>query len=129
MKTFSWLLLALFLVGCATSSDRQFSLNQTLLGYEKAYRWGEFGSLLSFRKNSDEKDMDIIRRYDDLRISGYQAKRSLPSDDNRQLLVDVEISYFQTNDNRIKTVLDKQRWEYDDDAKRWYIISPLPNMP
>ena len=129
MKTFSWILCALFLVGCATSSDRQFSLNQTLLSYEKAYRWGEFGSLLSFRKDNDEKDMDTIRRYDDLRISGYQTKRSLPSNDNRQLLIDVEISYFQTNDNRIKTVLDKQRWEYDDDAQRWYIISPLPNMP
>ncbi len=117
---------ALSILGCATNSDRQFSLSQTLLTYEKAIRWGEFEQLLNFRKASEESDLALLGGYDNIRVSGYKVKRRPPSSDKFQTNIDVEISYFKTHDNRINTIIDKQIWQYDEENNRWYITSPLP---
>ena len=126
MQKLVWPFIVLFLFGCATNADRHFMLNQTLLTYEKTYRWGEYGNLLNFRKSDAQQAANALNDYQNIRISGYQVKRQHPSDDQYKISLDVEISYFRTDNNRIQSVLDKQTWEYDNDAKRWYITSPLP---
>ena len=128
MKKILLIIISLILVGCVTSSDRQFSLQQTLLSYEKTIRWGEFTSLLNFRESSTEAELAQLGRYDNTRISGYQVKRQKPDPDNFTLQQDVEISYFKTHDNRIRSVLDRQKWKYDEELNRWFIHSPLPRF-
>ena len=128
MKKILLLLIALSLLGCATSSDRQFSLTQTLLAYEKAIRWGDFENLLRFRENTTESDLALLDTYENIRISGYQVKRHRPSEDEFKHNIDVEISYFKTHDNRIGSVSDKQNWQYSKENNRWYISSPLPQF-
>ena len=126
MKKLFWPFIIFFLFGCATNADRHFMLNQTLITYEKTYRWGEYANLLNFRKSSTAQDAERVSTYENIRISGYQVKRQIPVDDTYRISFDVEISYFTTNDNRIQSVIDTQTWEYDKDAKRWFIKSPLP---
>lgn len=134
IKSF-WLLaaLAFLLVSgleAKPSSKVSKDLQTTLKAYAKAVRWNEF------QLASEMQDPKLVpdgyteeqeAYYAEFQVSGYTAKYAKWQDETHYsqrveiLLVDVET---QTQ----RAVTDRQTWQYDPEAKRWWLTSGLPRL-
>ncbi len=123
------LLLALSLVliqGCTSTPDRLHNLDMSLIGYEKALRWGHEDTLVGFMVSEQSIDAGLIKRFNQIDIAGYNTLgRTLSEDLNRAELT-VAIDYIDKESMSVREVIDKQVWVYDDEVGRWLLVSTLP---
>ena len=40
----------------------------------------------------------------------------------------VDFQYYRMRNVTVRSITDSERWEYDKEKKRWYLISDLPNF-
>lgn len=123
------LLLALFMVGCATASKlyRDHEFKDTVWKYEKALRWSDFRVANAFRKpassRDDPPDYDNLARF---KVTSYAVQETVPLMDQSQVRQSVEIGYYIQGAYIEKRITDHQIWEYDREERKWYILTPLP---
>ena len=122
-------ILALLLVGCAKIKDitKLDEFYNVARAYEQALRWSDFTSASTFleRSESPSPDPEILKI---VRVTDYGLKKTVASDDETQVLQIVEISYYLTNRMVVKTVTDRQQWEWDTDAQQWRLKSGWPDF-
>lgn len=128
-----WLAVFLFAViglmgGCATSVDRGYMLERTLIVYEKTIRWGNFEAALGFRKPGSAATSLPRERGDRIKVGGYDVVNQNMSEDGMRMSQSVEISYYHSDSARLLKVVDRQEWEYDRERGQWYIASDLPRF-
>jgi hypothetical protein len=138
MKAFlSVLMLSLLLL--FTSSDVSAANNKRnqakqrdiyLMKYASAVRWTEFEMAWGYldpeyRLNNPLTDLEK-ERFKQIQVTGYEVKTmdTLPNGNIEQV---VEIRLINRNTQAERSILDTQIWRYDDKAKRWWLISGLPN--
>ena len=126
-----WFLAALMLVACASGNAGR-ELTQTLDAYAKYIRWNEMDQALGFldpetrAQNRDEAFE--LQRFEQIRITGYDVKARDLSPDEVSLTQVVELRLYNRHTLRERTVIDRQRWRYDDASERWLLVSGLPNL-
>ncbi len=122
-----WLLLAaLLLSACATTSARMDSLDRTLKDYDRAIRWGQFDAVYAFRKWGDEQRPVASKSLQNLRVTQYKVLSSDLSPDKLKYTQVVKIHYYLLDSPRERQVTDRQKWEYDEEQKRWWLTSEIP---
>jgi hypothetical protein len=123
-----WLVLvSVLLSACATSVDRQYHLDRTLIVYEKTLRWGQFDAAMAFRK-PDSELLRVPDGYDQVKVGEYNVQSAMIYGEGKKAAVVVEVGFFFSDSMKVKRVLDRQTWEYDDESGNWYITSPLPEL-
>ncbi|EIL89271.1 hypothetical protein UU9_09552 [Rhodanobacter fulvus Jip2] len=119
------------LAGCATA-QRKDALTSTLNAYAATLRWGSFQSALKF---VDPKVLQMnpptsldMARYQQVRVSDYDegAGPSVVAENEVQQVVQLHLINIHTQSER--TVIDRQTWRYDPEAKHWWLTSGLPNV-
>lgn len=123
------LLLAVFFVllqGCTSTPDRLHSLDISLIGYEKALRWGHEDSLVGFMVSKQAIDSELIRRYRQVDIGGYNTLGRTISEDLNRVELTVAIDYIDKDSMRVHSLVDRQVWIYDDEVGRWLLATTLP---
>ncbi len=125
------------LAGCASFGDslessfekRMHIFEQTTFKYENALRWGYFSVAYDYIKKTDsgqvEPDFGKLR---DIRISTYEVLKSTLSGNEQQALRTVEIKYYNINTLIEKTLIIEEKWEFDREEKRWYLLSNFPDF-
>lgn len=129
-----WLVLMLaggVLAGCGTIKNQQTLLETTLENYASVIRWGNFDEALSFVDPATLQAHPVtpldLQRYQQVRVSGYneQPARHTGENDVRQI---VEITLVNVNTQAVRSIIDTQTWHWDAAAKRWWLVSGLPNI-
>ena len=125
------LLTALLLAGCA-SDQRSESLTRTLNAYAGVVRWGDFGSALQFvdpkvRAEKTPSPLEMAR-FDQYRVTGYDDGQGAVPSGEYEVRQAVAISMVNNNTQAERTVIDQQVWRYDSEAKRWWLVTGLPNL-
>ena len=119
------------LAGCATQKSKGDLLETTLESYAATIRWGNFEDAAAFVDPETLKAHPLtaldFERYRQVRISGYNAQPPRPLGDN-EVGVAAEIVLTNNNTQSVRSVLDRQRWRYDEKAKRWWLVSGLPDI-
>jgi len=120
------LLFALLLLGgCATTSmDLNHKFDDASFRYERALRWGNLQQATQFQKQPQRFTDRELQRLGNIRITAYDLVDSTRS--GNQIRQTVEIQYYTDDDVVVRTLLDHQRWEYDEDAGQWYLMTPVP---
>jgi len=122
-----WLLLpVLLLSACATTSGRLDSLDRTLKDYDRAIRWGQFDAVYAFRKWEDEQRPVAPKSLQNLRVTQYKVLSTDLSIDKLHYTQVVKIQYYLLDSPRERQVTDRQKWEYDEEQKRWWLSSDIP---
>jgi hypothetical protein len=122
------LLLAILLAGgCASTFDfrRQELFENSAKSYANLIRWSEFEAarrLLAAGQAEGNPPLGHVR------VSDYQVRKLAYAKDSRQAVQLVEISYFKVDDPRIRTVMDQQLWEFDEEQGAWLNKSGLPKF-
>ncbi len=126
LRILVWLLPAVVTAGCSTVDPEQ-RLGQTLRAYERVVRWGELERAASFRRGSAPGWSETVRgRLRGLRVTRYDVIDGAMEEADRLYRQEVRIGYYYPDNPVERTVIDSQRWEYDAQRRRWYLVSPLP---
>lgn len=125
-------LLALcLLAGCATQKSKRDLLEATLESYAATIRWGNFEDAAAFVDPQTLKVHPLtsldLERYRQVRISGYNAQPPRPAGDNEVALT-AEVVLTNNNTQSVRSVLDHQRWRYDEKSRHWWLVSGLPDI-
>jgi len=120
------------LISCGGRMSKKQSLDHTLFQYEKVMRWSQYDNAMTyFSPEIDEQhkpsNLDI-ERLKQFNISSYVASPILPGENDNEVLQDVQIKFYNIHTKREKVVVDHQVWVYDDEAKRWWLTSGLPQL-
>ncbi|MBN8727016.1 MAG: hypothetical protein J0H15_04855 [Xanthomonadales bacterium] len=124
---------ALLLAGCATENMRskQTVLDETLRSYAATIRWGDIEQAQAFieprlRAERPPSALDLAR-YQQVRITGYDEGQAQPVGET-EVRQTVRIDLVNINTQSARSVLDQQVWRYDEEAKRWWLVSGLPDI-
>lgn len=122
---FAAVLLALLLSSCASEQKLQ-GLDDTLKIYQSSFRWSKFDDLERFQRDVPRPDSEQYQRMKSIRITSYQEKHRIVTDDYMQAEQLVQIGFYDENTGIEKQILDKQVWKYDAEKDIWYLSTPLP---
>ena len=123
--------LLLMIFGCASYQEKKTmeKFNTIARSYELSILWSEFDAAATHIKpDADEGELPDFDKLKNIKVSRYKAKKVALSNDKKQVAQVVEIQYFRKDQMIVQTIVDKQVWEYDEQSKRWFLISGLPNF-
>lgn len=121
-------MLAVTLLGCGALSGGKRSSNyqMQMLAFENAMRWGEFQSADKFRKRGPGAAPTDFGAYEGIRVSAYRVLSTAPSPDGNRVVRTVKIDYYRETSPGVRSVTQRQVWEYDPEAEVWMLAGPLP---
>lgn len=136
IKMTQWALVLAFgliLSGCATDvrtkGDR---LEASMLGYERAVRWGKMAEAMQFLDPTSEAALALkpleLERWAQFEVKGYRKQTEALVDDEGVARQVVEIELLNRHTQTPKTVLDRQEWKFDKELGQWRLTSGLPML-
>jgi len=128
------MLLMACLVGCSSvpvvgKQGRATAFDTAVTNYSKMLRWGYFEEATGYLRTRDGEtvapNLTQLARH---RITSYNVKSQLLTDDGREGRVLAIVEYYDVDSGVLQTLRDEQIWWFDDETKRWYISSTLPGF-
>lgn len=124
-------LAVLLLTACGSMGSQRTPREEALYTYVSAIRWSDFQAAAAFvdPKVMAEKPLTDLEmeRYKQFQVSGYQVQGSSePAEDRYEQVVEIRLVNRNTQVERIIT--DRQQWRWDAEAKRWWLVSGLPDL-
>ena len=123
--------LIVMLSACAEMSTRNTQLDLTLIQYEKTLRWSGIEQTNAYRKQPIKFSSQQLAMFKKIKVTGYDTIQSSYSHNElKQLLVHqmVEVRYVNQDTQVERKYTEQQTWEWDEDAKRWWLTSPFPQI-
>ena len=133
MNRLKWIgfVLIFLIIGCAgiQTGKRMTLFDDTARAYLRAIRWGDYEAAFAFRnlQSADTKmpDFEDLRQ---IRVTAYNVKQTILSEDQLKVMRIVDFQYYRISNVTVKNLIDRQTWEYDKEANRWYLTSDLPDF-
>ncbi|WP_223787322.1 hypothetical protein [Marinicella meishanensis] len=126
------ILIGVLLTACGGRMSKKQSLDHTLYQYAKVMRWADFNTAMTFfspdMEPANKPSNTDIERLKQFGVSSYVSSPILPGETENQIIQDVQIKFYNLHTKREKVVIDRQVWEYDDENKRWLLVSGLPRI-
>jgi hypothetical protein len=120
-------LLPPMLSGCAgIEKDKQATaLLASTNGYREALRWGYWQAAVEFLHPEARAQADLAP-LENVRVTGIEVLRPATITPEAHALRLVRIDYVLEDEQRVKQVIDRQDWRWDQDRKVWLLHSGLP---
>jgi hypothetical protein len=121
----------MLLVGCAKINDltKLDAFDTTSQAYSHAIRWSEFDEAAIFIKSSDDKSLspapEVLKM---IRVTDYAIRKTAVSEDQTKVFQVVEVSYYRNDRMVVKTIREKELWEWNSEAQKWELSSGLPDF-
>ena len=122
-------LTCVFCTGCASmkEKDRLNAFNERVRAYGKMLRWGDYAQAAAMRRAREGESAPVnTESLGEVRVTSYRITRSELASDNAMGSVSAAIEYYHERENRIRKLVDQQKWWYDDKREKWYLDGELP---
>ena len=126
------ILLALLLASCGSSQKSEADMLQaTLMAYGKAMRWGDVDQMISYIDPEMLTANPIpaleLERFQQVQIAGYRDQGPVMLDETHASQV-AQIELINRHTQQVRSIVDRQQWRLDREAKRWWLVSGLPKI-
>jgi endonuclease YncB( thermonuclease family) len=126
------LVLSILLLAACATQERSRSLTTTLSAYGGVLRWGDFASAAQFidpkvRAEHPLSELDRAR-YKQVRVTEYDDGSGPVPISPTEVQQTVRLSVVNIHTQAERTVIDRQTWHYDEQAKHWWLTSGLPDI-
>ena len=126
------LVLSILLLAACAAQERSNSLTTTLSAYGGVLRWGDFASASQFvdpkiRAEHPLSELDRAR-YKQVRVTEYDDGNGPVPISPTEVQQTVRLSVVNIHTQAERTVIDRQTWHYDEQAKHWWLTSGLPDI-
>ncbi|MGB3270426.1 MAG: hypothetical protein WBA65_10800 [Rhodanobacter sp.] len=126
------LVLSILLLAACATQERSRSLTTTLSAYGGVLRWGDFASAAQFidpKVRAEHPISELDRaRYKQVRVTEYDDGSGPVPISPTEVQQTVRISVVNIHTQAERTVIDRQTWHYDEQAKHWWLTSGLPDI-
>ncbi|MBW8366516.1 MAG: hypothetical protein K0M70_01460 [Arenimonas sp.] len=131
LRVFAPALAVLLLTACSSMGAQRNPRDQALYTYVSAVRWSDFDAARAFVDPETLRARPITdlesERYKQFQVAGYEVKSaSEPAEGQYEQVVELRLVNRNTQVERIIT--DRQQWRWDAQAKRWWLVSGLPDL-
>ncbi|MGZ8216089.1 hypothetical protein [Methylomagnum sp.] len=126
LKSLRWGVCCLALTACS----HDYLLMRTeeqLHSYEAAIRWSLFKRAAEYLADPSKSAPDW-KKLDRIKVTGYQAKFRDLFPSGKVLTQTVEIRYLTSSGVVEDSLVDEQRWRFDDLRDRWLLETGLPKF-
>jgi hypothetical protein len=115
------------IAGCAgVKEDRMATaLYEATNGYRQAIRWGYFDAAAGFLHPDDREGLDPSG-LENIRVTGYEVIRPAIIAPDQSAVQLVRIEYVLEDEQRLRSVDDRQEWRWNADQRGWWLQSGLP---
>lgn len=119
------------LAACGGVGSEKNKMEETLYLYAGAVRWGEVEQILAFHdpkvlEESPPEAMEL-ERWRQLRVTGYRSRAREPQPDGT-IVQFAQIEFMNRHTQTTSALVDREVWRFDEEAKRWWLTSGLPNL-
>ena len=124
-------LLVVLIAGCTgvLNLAQQNRFDKTSRAYEKVIRWSDFEEAVQYLNDTaKKKNPPDLKKLKHIKVIEYKVNRTTLMKDKSQVFQIAEIQYYRDDSNVVKTITDKQLWEYDASLRNWYLLSGLPDF-
>lgn len=123
------ILLLLFAAGCQSLGERKQAdaLQEVLRNYEAVIRWGSLEQASHFLR-PEAASTAALKPDRALRVTHYEVVQGPSILDKDKAIQTAVIQYVFVETQVVREVIDRQAWEFDPQAERWYLISSLPEF-
>lgn len=133
MKTlfFCSLLLTVVLVSCSAQSIKA-DFENNLRSYNETVRWHQFEKASLFPADSIYAGYrERLKAAKDVSVVDYRVTDIKYNEGKKEAEVKVEIDYYKLSTLSVKTVIDNQKWAYQEKEGKglWRLMSLLPAFP
>jgi len=126
-------LVTIVLFSCApTQSGIREELNESITKYNDFVRWHKLDAAGLFPADAiSEEFMTRAKAAKNVRIVDYRVVRMNYDVERNEALVQVEIDYYTLTANRLRSLIDSQKWAYvtENGIKQWKLMTLLPEFP
>jgi hypothetical protein len=126
-----FLIILTVLLSACPQTKEQKGLTETLDQYKVVIRWAEWDAATEFIAPEYQMEHPITRLQLDrlklFKVTQYRVRSTVTMDDGMGLLQVVELSLYNKNQARERTITDSQHWKYNKEFKRWLLHSGLPD--
>jgi hypothetical protein len=119
----------MLILGCASmkTGEKMSQFDETSRAYIRAIRWGDYEGAYTFKKLTDrEVVLPDFEDYRSVKVTNYKVKQTIISEDQSTIIQIIDFQYYRLTDVTVKTLIDRQKWEYDEEQERWFLHSDLP---
>jgi hypothetical protein len=133
MKRLAVCLCVLLLAGCSAveivkEKTRMDRFADRTKSYGQAIRWGQWYVARAFVKDPEVAALSDVEALKKFQVISYDLIDADVSDDKRQAMQAIGIRYYHTERLKEKSLVDRQKWKYDEEDKTWYLESGLPDF-
>ena len=125
-----FLIITLVLIGCATISEQsrmtrfdkkseRYKELVLLSEFEAAYKFGDTENMI------EDINLDALKN---IKVTDYALKNHYISNNKLEIKQSVEIEYHWLDIYRVRTILNKQIWKYDEGKETWVLQTGLPRF-
>ena len=118
----------LALGGCSTieKDKRANAMDAALTTYGEAIRWGYFETAYGFVHPDKRKPVPMY--LDNIRVTGYEVVQPPLMKGETSLDQIVRIEYVHKDMQRLRSLSDRQVWQYEKAANSWWLHSGVPRF-
>ena len=125
-------MLALMVAVCSCSTyNLRGNLDETARAYGVAVRWKNFETTELFVASSLRDQFDKrVENARDVEVVDYEIIAVDYDEASKKATVNAKITYSKRFSNRVRTLIDKQVWSYEDPkgSKQWRLMTLLPEF-
>lgn len=122
---------SLLLASCGNSKSDLKLLDETLKAYTSMMRWADITATVEFidpEKRAEFTPTSFEReRWKQVRIGGVKAQAPTPIGETEMQQI-VGIDLINVNTQNVRTISTVNRWRYDAEAKKWWLMNGLPKI-
>jgi hypothetical protein len=121
----------MLLVGCAKINDftKMDAFDATSRAYSHSIRWSEFDDAAIFIKPSDDQSLspapEVLKM---IRVTDYVIRKTAVAEDQTRVFQVVDVTYYRNDRMVVKTISEKELWEWNAEAQKWELSSGLPDF-
>lgn len=125
------MIILLVLAGCAAQHHARL-LDLQLRGYAAAVRWSDFHSALAYvdpaERPSAEQQALVLARLEQVQVVSYEVLAGELDPEARQYVQTARLELANRHTGATRVVQDRQRWRFDEEAGRWWLVTGLPDI-
>lgn len=113
--------------GSMERNEQASALDDSTDAYREALRWGYWQAAADLLHPEAQEDLDLAS-LENVRVTGIELVRPAAIAPQHRAIRLVQIQYVLEDEQRVKQIMDRQDWRWDDARKGWVLHSGLPDF-
>ncbi|MFK8012172.1 MAG: hypothetical protein AB8B80_09045 [Marinicellaceae bacterium] len=127
----TFILAIIFLISCGEDSKKKRGLDDTLFKYAASIRWSNYDGAIRFLKPGVKEivpssfELEHLKQF---KVSSYSESPITPGPNINSISQTVTIQLYNIHNNQVRTIIDNQTWEYNEEWQQWLLTSGIPKI-